>query len=418
MNSTFCKYEIRFLLRRKEYPAVLLMFSLFLLSACICMGECTNCTPLNLTGLVGWWPANGNAGNVVNMSAATIDSNVTFASGKVSQAFDLNGGTVNAGNFSGLSNAAALTIMAWINYGNTNTNNEGSIVGQGDRSSGAWVFSVEPVGGGGNAPVLLLYLKYSDEGWEYITSHQNVVPVGQWTHVAVTWRSSDGIAKFYFNGSNVDNLPAGATKKLANPQNLPLIIGQAGSYHGLIDEVKVFNRALSAADIQSIYSADCSGVCLPIRIIQRPQNQILFCGSNVTFSVSATNDFGYLNYQWQFNGTNVLGGTNSALILTNITTSQAGIYTVLISGVPNSQSLSASATLTFSFLQLNRYAGVTLFGEPGNDYRIEYTDNLTPPLAWTVLTNITMVSTSYLHFDSTSANTPMRFYRAVSASCP
>ena len=53
---------------------------------------------------------------------------------------------------------------------------------------------------------------------------------------------------------------------LAN--NQPLLIGQnaytaAADYIGEIDEVEVFNRAVSATDIANIYSAGSAGKCHP-----------------------------------------------------------------------------------------------------------------------------------------------------------
>ena len=38
-----------------------------------------------------------------------------------------------------------------------------------------------------------------------------------------------------------------------------------------------------------------------------------------------------LDYQWQFNGTNLAGATNSTLTLTNVRPEQAGTYTVIVS---------------------------------------------------------------------------------------
>jgi lipoprotein signal peptidase len=64
-------------------------------------------------------------------------------------------------------------------------------------------------------------------------------------------------------------------------------------------------------------------------------------GSNVTFSVTATGTG--LSYQWLF-GSSVIG-TASSLTLNNVTTGQAGVYTVIVSGAAGNP-VTNSATLT------------------------------------------------------------------------
>ena len=132
----------------------------------------------------------------------------------------------------------------------------------------------------------------------------------------------------------------------------------------------------------------------------------------------ATNGFGNLSYQWQANGTNLPGATSSTLTLTNLVSSQAGVYTVVVTGVPNGQSLSASAKLVSSVIDLQRYAGVTVHDVIGSQYRVEYTDNLEPSATWTVATNLTLTTSPQVWIDLTSAHVPKRFYRAISAWRP
>ena len=71
-------------------------------------------------------------------------------------------------------------------------------------------------------------------------------------------------------------------------------------------------------------------VNVPVTVTAAPVNQTTVVGGNVTFSVTATGTG--LSYQWLFNGSVI--GTSSSLTLNNVTTSQAGIYTVIVSGPP------------------------------------------------------------------------------------
>lgn len=81
-------------------------------------------------------------------------------------------------------------------------------------------------------------------------------------------------------------------------------------------------------------------------ITQQPQNKCAIAGDTVTFSASAYG-LGSVRYQWQFNGTNISGATNSSLSLTNVHTTSEGSYGAVISngaGSTNTQ----SATLNLS----------------------------------------------------------------------
>jgi hypothetical protein len=80
---------------------------------------------------------------------------------------------------------------------------------------------------------------------------------GEWHHIAVTWRSSDGLVKLYKDGvpAYTGTLQSGATINLAN-----LVIGQeqdsfrggfdsGQAFKGIIDEVRIYDRMLSANEI-------------------------------------------------------------------------------------------------------------------------------------------------------------------------
>ena len=89
--------------------------------------------------------------------------------------------------------------------------------------------------------------------------------------------------------------------------------------------------------------SDVEGDSSPV-IVVPPQSQTVFTGDTVVFGVQAGGT-PPLWYQWQFYGTNLLGQTNASLALFNVTTNQAGPYSVTITndyGATNSP----TATLT------------------------------------------------------------------------
>jgi hypothetical protein len=96
------------------------------------------------------------------------------------------------------------------------------------------------------------------------TSANPVANVGPWVHVAVTVDPTSNLGVFYINGAvaGVFVPPAGA---LANA--LPMLIGEmrppGGRCELAIDELELFDRALSAQEITAIYLADSAGKCRP-----------------------------------------------------------------------------------------------------------------------------------------------------------
>ncbi|MGA2280943.1 MAG: MBG domain-containing protein, partial [Verrucomicrobiota bacterium] len=81
-------------------------------------------------------------------------------------------------------------------------------------------------------------------------------------------------------------------------------------------------------------------VNVPVTVTAAPINQTTVVGGSAAFSVTATGTS--LSYQWLFNSSVI--GTNSSLTLSNVIVSQAGTYTVIVSGAVGS--VTNSATLT------------------------------------------------------------------------
>jgi hypothetical protein len=96
--------------------------------------------------------------------------------------------------------------------------------------------------------------------------------------------------------------------------------------------------------LEEIFIAKLPAVApVPPTITGPPQSTSVRAGSNATFSVSAGGTLP-LQYQWQFNSTNLFNATNSTLIIANVLASQAGPYRVIVSNTGGSIT-SAVATL-------------------------------------------------------------------------
>ena len=85
-------------------------------------------------------------------------------------------------------------------------------------------------------------------------------------------------------------------------------------------------------------------VLVPPAISSQPSNQTVSAGGNASFQVSATGS-SPMGYQWWFNSTNAVGANTNTLVLTNVQTSQAGSYNVVVTNLAGAAT-SAVAVLT------------------------------------------------------------------------
>ena len=95
----------------------------------------------------------------------------------------------------------------------------------------------------------------------------------------------------------------------------------------------------------------------------------------------------------------------------NVPSGLRGVTAIAAGGL---HSLAVVTEIPFTFGSLNLYAGTTLTGPIGQQFRVDYADVLTAGVTnWFVLTNITLPSSPYLVIDPSSAGQTKRFYRAV-----
>ncbi|MFA6544337.1 MAG: S8 family serine peptidase [Limisphaerales bacterium] len=88
-----------------------------------------------------------------------------------------------------------------------------------------------------------------------------------------------------------------------------------------------------------------SGVVAPPTITTQPRSRTVTQGSTVTLSVGVAPDATLpVNYQWRFNDNDIFGEVSSTLVLTNVQSSAAGLYSVRVVN-PFGTNLSANAAL-------------------------------------------------------------------------
>jgi hypothetical protein len=177
---------------------------------------------------------------------------------------------------------------------------------------------------------------------------------GAWHHYALTMDESGAnpIFKIYVDGYKVDT--GGQAGGIQTFNNDFFTIGAwiNGStpyglvpYDGLMGEMRVTFGILNPGQF-------LIGAGLPkIFISQQPQNTAVVTNSPATFKVVATVQNGNppppLQYQWQRNGVNISGATNSSYTLPTTTLSDnSAQFDVVLSAPPGTPVTSSNATLT------------------------------------------------------------------------
>jgi hypothetical protein len=216
-------------------------------------------------GIVAWWPGEGNASDISGGAPAALQGNATFANGRVGQAFSFAGGAdaVNAGNASKLRlSGGDFSVEAWVFF--DSHQGDMSIVDKMAASSvnlDGWRLIKQAddrfwfcFGGGSRN-------RCTPSDRDFTVYSTTSVVSGQWFHIAAV-KDSDGFS-LYVNGKCEDSRAPLPT--FVDTHSTDLMFGsnvaEPAHLDGLIDEVKLFDRALTAAEIQRMYAAGSVAEC-------------------------------------------------------------------------------------------------------------------------------------------------------------
>ena len=225
-----------------------------------------------LNGLVGYWPLDEGGGSVAfdysgNGNNGTLVNSPTWTTGQIKGALSFNG------------------TNQYINLGKANTFNLNQ-----DLTISAWI-KLPTVPVGGSAPVIIGDISSNGQNTQYnlrvsfantgdimfgwgVPSHDRiwttaggVISAGSWYHVVMT-RVGTGtpsdVVTIYVNGfskalaSTGDASTAPAFSNVGNTS-----IGRngdgSGYFPGTIDDPRIYNRVISAAEVAQIYNAGLGG---------------------------------------------------------------------------------------------------------------------------------------------------------------
>ena len=230
-------------------------------------------TTVGAVGLVAEYTFNEGAGSTVldtsgNSNLGTIVGATWTTAGKYGNALSFNGTSnrVDILDSSSLHLTSAMTLAAWVNptslssawqdviyKGNVNyflmasSDNGGSPVGGG-------TFGSTIKGSFGTA----------------------ALAANTWTYLATTYDGS--FIKLYVNGVQVSSVAmTGPIKTSLNPLQIGGDTVNGQNFKGLIDEVRVYNRSLTQAEIQSDMAANLVAASLPTSNVTPSQSLLYLC---------------------------------------------------------------------------------------------------------------------------------------------
>jgi hypothetical protein len=182
---------------------------------------------------------------------------VSYKRGMVGPGFVFHGGFndyVQVGDTPTLKMTTAMTLECWIFPTIPQLN--GIIANR----EGEYEFARNP---GSDGDIWWAFAN-TNPGWVGVATGF-VAPLATWTHVAITY--DNGLITTYGNGVQVHQYQGSGPISDAVPTLNDFRIGNrqafAQPFGGIIDELKVYNRALSSSEVAAIYAAGSNGNCKP-----------------------------------------------------------------------------------------------------------------------------------------------------------
>jgi hypothetical protein len=220
------------------------------------------------SGLVGEWKLDETSGTNANDSKNNFDATVfggaAFVAGKLGNALNLNNGTAGTGGkYAQMPSNATLDNVNEANYTLSAWFQPATIPTDAVYENRFWAIVVKA------NPHFGIF--YSSTG-KFLARHYTASPTGPvgeqaaspspypegaWYHLAATVSKTTGTVKLYVNGAFSDQASFTAGSAAEDYGTTPWQIGRAGpswAADGKIDQVRIYNRELSAAEIADLFN--------------------------------------------------------------------------------------------------------------------------------------------------------------------
>lgn len=248
------------------------------------------------TGLIAWYTLDSNSNSSTNQYNLTTTGNPAILTGKKGNAFNYTG----IGNYSQsainspITGSSNRTMALWYKPDtNSSALTNGKLLG-GETDNGAGKNDMIAVYGANINPRCFIWTNGGDSACP-----NNVLRVSQWIFIAYTYNGT--AIQIYINGTSVTNTTS-AMSTTAHKIEIGREVQRAygGTPNGLIDEVAIWNRTLTDAEIKSLWNSG-NGLTYTDLV-----NNVPTIDSNITISILSP-----INYTYTFNSTPTFFGNVS-----------------------------------------------------------------------------------------------------------
>ena len=249
--------------------------------------------PVCPDGMISYWKLDETSGTIFadyfDGRDASFSGSGTpnYATGQVAGALDFDGIDHTLSTGSASNPTSEITVMAWINPDDLSSRDRGIIA-----KKDAFVFEIES---NGSEMAFTVINGSFDEFEPDVVA--NEIQTGVWSHVAATFKA--GEMAIYINGSQVATKTS--TLSALDSSTEPYYIGWTSHtdfgtnryFDGKLDEVAVFNQALTPTEIQQLYNNGLTGqgYCNPVtfapQIISDPPTTAIV-GQPYSYEVEAS----------------------------------------------------------------------------------------------------------------------------------
>ena len=288
-------------------------------------------------GPIGYWrldeATGGTAYDLWGGRDGTVDSTVTNGVAgprptafkgfdAANLAYDFNGGAevdIPPLNL----NKSTMTIVAWIKPNGTPDDYDGIVFSRGGGTVAGLDFQQRGQ----------LGYHWNDTADTYNWSSELIPAQDTWNFVALVVEPALG--KIYLDDGSGLVSAENAVNHSSEEFDGTLRFGTDGNgsrfYKGTLDDVVIYDRALSSAEITTLRDAGIAGIYAPVaaNFAKQPKSQTIMTGASHTFSAKVTGSVP-LGYKWQKDGTDIPGAVGSSLTISQATIGDSGEYQLVV----------------------------------------------------------------------------------------
>lgn len=204
-------------------------------------------------GLVGWWKLNGNATDTTGQSNGIVYGAIptTGQNGVANGSYSFNGTNsyIDLGINTSIGNLTNnFSVSVWVYH--TGANSSNAVIFAPSRLSSQNGFHLALIG---------TNVRFTTTGIKDYSSATSTAAPNTWSHLVVVFQNNN--ATFFVNGIQRDTVTHTAGASINNDD--PLYIGSStqvgsnlleGPFLGKIDDLRIYNKVLSAANVADIYA--------------------------------------------------------------------------------------------------------------------------------------------------------------------